>query len=346
MDGKQARKLGCGTPLGLSLDHGCDAVSSVLVPAIGCAYLQLGQSISTVIFIVIAPIAAFFITWEEFYTGTFHLGVFNGVDEGGLITDLTFFSAGIMGPEMLTDLNNFFVIPEYGYRVKDIWVAGMVFAGMTAIVPAIVKVVRIEKWKKAMFTEFSDNLDGGNTTGDESDVSRSPTGSVPWSARHYRGRRPRVRDAFNATLPVIFGSGLWICSVYFPFKQSGILLEHTRTVIWLGVMLFSKLITHLHIAHVCGDPYYQWRKTYLIPVTLITLNALYSDLTLTGQPIVDEIGLLIFCSIFATLSWMHMCFSVVTGMCKALDIPFLVVPEKCLKDAERRLRKVGENKIK
>ena len=164
--------------------------------------------------------------------------------------------------------------------------------------------------------------------GQESD--RSPK-SEPWSARHYRGRSPRVRDAFNATLPVIFGSALWICSVYFPFKQSGILLEHTRTVIWLGVMLFSKLITHLHIAHVCGDPYYQWRKTYLVPVTLITINSLYSDLlSPSGEPIVDEIGLLIFCASLATLSWMHMCYSVVTGMCKALDIPFLVVPSKCL----------------
>jgi hypothetical protein len=90
------------------------------------------------------------------------------------------------------------------------------------------------------------------------------------------------------------------------------------------------LITHLHVAHVCGDPYYQWRKTFLGPLFLITLNSVYCDfISPTGDTIVDEFSLLIICAFAGTISWMHMCVSVIRGMCKALDIPFWTVPKRC-----------------
>ena len=335
MDGKQARKMGCGSPLGLSLDHGCDAVTSALVPAIGCAFLQTGQSFWTVMLIVTPPVGAFVLTWEEFYTGVFHLGKINGVDEGGVFTDLAFLVGGLVGPAKLTA---FMDLPVgWNLNMRECWVLGFMLLVCLTVVPGVLNVIRIEKWKKAMFCEFNDSVDVVHTNAalaavSDDDSSHSPKhgSAAPWSARHYKGKRPRVRDAFGAVVPVLLGSALWICAVYFPFKQSGILLEHMRTVIWLAVMLFSKLITHLHVAHVCGDPYYQWRKTYLIPVALITLNSLYSDISPEGQPIVNEVGLLTLCCLLATASWMHMCYSVVVGMCRALDIPFLTVPPRCL----------------
>ena len=341
MDGKQARKIGCGSPLGLSLDHGCDAVTSALIPAIGCAFLQLGQSFWTITCIVTAPIGAFLLTWEEFYTGTFNLGLVNGVDEGGLFTDSMFMLGGLAGTDKVAE----FTSKQVGYFFQRTWIVREVAAvGLVALVsftviPAIVNVIRTEKWKKAMFNEFNDSVE--TVQSNASMVSDDDSGSSPrgtWTARHYRGRRPRVRDAFNAALPVVLGSALWIGSVYFPFKQSGILLQHTRTVIWLAVMLYSKLITHLHIAHVCGDPYYQWRKTYLIPVALITINSVYSDIY-DSSTIVDEVSLLFVCCIISTVSWMHMCYSVVTGMCEALDIPFLTVPKRCLGEPATRSSK-------
>lgn len=333
MDGKQARRLGCGTPLGLSLDHGCDAVTCCLIPAIGCAYLQLGLTFWTVIFVVIPPITAFFLTWEEFYTGVFTLGTFNGVDEGGLITDVLFLLGGIAGESSLANFTSMKVIPSLGLEMKHCCVVLMGCLGLYTILPSIINVIRTEKWKKAMFNEFNDSVETVQriseitTTDDE---SASPE-SHPWSARHYQGKRPRVRDAFGAVLPVLLGSALWIGSVYFPLKQSRLLLRHTRTMIWLSVMLFSKLITHLHVAHVCGDPYYQWRKTFLIPVALISANSFYSDyLSPDGSTVVDEVWLLYVCATVATVSWVHMAYSVVTGMCRVLNIPFLRVPQACL----------------
>lgn len=325
MDGKQARRIGCGTPLGLSLDHGCDAVTSCLIPAIACAFFQTGQTVWTVISIVIPPVAAFTLTWEEFYTGVFHLGSINGVDEGGLFQDLLFLAGGLAGPDRLSAF--FSQQVAYGFRMREVWVMGLAVLALLTVTPAVINVVKTEKWKKAMFNEFSDPVEHAERNA--SLVSDDDSSPRPWSARHYKGKRPRVRDAFGAILPVVFGAGLWISSVYFPFKQSGILLQHTRTVIWLAVMLFSKLITHLHVAHVCGDPYYQWRKTYLIPVALISLNSLYSDIVSPdGSTVVDEIWLLSICAGMATISWLHMAYSVITGMCRALDIPFISVPQR------------------
>jgi ethanolaminephosphotransferase len=336
MDGKQARRLGCGSPLGLSLDHGCDAVTSCLVPAIGCAFLQTGQTFWSVVFIVSAPIAAFILTWEEFYTGVLKLGSFNGVDEGGLITDLVFLVGGLAGEARHRAFVHQMIVPEYGWEMRHVWVIGMMLLCAATAFPAIINVIRTEKWKKAMFKEFNDSVEmvqkNAALMSDDDGSPVAHSSDKPWSARHYKGKRPRVRDAFGAVLPVIFGAGLWICSVYFPFKQSGVLLEHLRTVLWLAVMLFSKLITHLHVAHVCGDPYYQWRKTFLIPVFLISVNSMYSDfVSADGSTIVDEIKLLSVCAGLANLSWLHMAYSVVTGMCRALDIPFWTVPAKCLK---------------
>ena len=76
----------------------------------------------------------------------------------------------------------------------------------------------------------------------------------------------------------------------------------------------------------------------MIPVALITVNSLYSDyVSRTGDTIVDEYALLTVCALVATFSWMHMAYSVVRGMCEALDIPFLTVPRKCLKDYAKKM---------
>ncbi len=179
------------------------------------------------------------------------------------------------------------------------------------VAPAILNVVRTEKWKKAMYDDGEGEADGE---------------SKPWKASHYKGRRPRVRDAFGSFLPVLVGAGLWVSAVL--LNSNGVLIQYTRTVIWLGIMMFSKLITHLHVAHVCGEPYYQWRKTFLIPVTLLTINTTVGDLT--GKTLVSEAGLLFVSAALATVSWVHMAVNVVRGMCQALNIPFLSVPKHCI----------------
>lgn len=95
LDGKQARRTGTSSPLGLIFDHGCDAATTFLFT------MGLGTSTrldSTLYFALIWMMTAFpfFLnTWEEYYTGELNLPVINGVSEGAVIACLIMISGGL-----------------------------------------------------------------------------------------------------------------------------------------------------------------------------------------------------------------------------------------------------------
>merc|ERR1740138_208842 len=80
--------------------------------------------------------------------------------------------------------------------------------------------------------------------------------------------RPRFRDALAVTVPFVMMSvsaTLWL-------QHSSIYETHPQSVFWFIGLIFSKLVTHLQVAHVCKETYYPWRKTFLIPLLGITCN--------------------------------------------------------------------------
>jgi len=100
MDGKQARRTGSSSPLGLLFDHGCDAANSMFgsanwIIAIG---LVLSDDPCMCWILVLGPMALFYVaTWEEYYTGKLILPIMNGPNEGlvlGALTSLTTFLYG------------------------------------------------------------------------------------------------------------------------------------------------------------------------------------------------------------------------------------------------------------
>lgn len=84
MDGKQARKIGASSPLGLLFDHGCDSINTgiLLMPLAGV--VGAGWSMS-MICVISTTFAAFYIqTWEEYHVGELVLPILNGPTEGQL----------------------------------------------------------------------------------------------------------------------------------------------------------------------------------------------------------------------------------------------------------------------
>ncbi|KAL7522978.1 hypothetical protein ACHAWX_007756 [Stephanocyclus meneghinianus] len=99
MDGKQARRTGSSSPLGLLFDHGCDAVNSILgsgnwICAMGLypgpidgnssvvSQLFGGEAILAAL-LILCPMIAFYVsTWEQYFTGKLVLPPFNGPSEG------------------------------------------------------------------------------------------------------------------------------------------------------------------------------------------------------------------------------------------------------------------------
>lgn len=101
MDGKQARKIGASSALGLLFDHGCDALNAGLLagtPAAAALYSGVdGGLVLGLWFVITVPF--YFATWEEFHVGALYLPLINGPSEGIILTVLMFLSVAVFGPE-------------------------------------------------------------------------------------------------------------------------------------------------------------------------------------------------------------------------------------------------------
>lgn len=100
MDGKQARKTGNSSPLGLLFDHGCDSFTTALITIMCMKVLQVGNSWLVMLPLIASTQAFYFATLEEYYTGGLYLGVGNGVTDGSLAIIGLFMYAGYAGNDV------------------------------------------------------------------------------------------------------------------------------------------------------------------------------------------------------------------------------------------------------
>jgi phosphatidylglycerophosphate synthase len=100
MDGKQARKTGNSSPLGLLFDHGCDSFSIGFVILTTSKILAVDDS-NFNFFYVFGPVALFYITTlEEYYVGGLHLKPGNGVTDGSFPLIIGLIILGFTGNEV------------------------------------------------------------------------------------------------------------------------------------------------------------------------------------------------------------------------------------------------------
>ena len=75
MDGKQARRTGNASPLGLLFDHGIDAVNYTLMD-LGClTVMQMGGTWGALVLTIAGSMGFYAATWEQMFSGTFTLTV-------------------------------------------------------------------------------------------------------------------------------------------------------------------------------------------------------------------------------------------------------------------------------
>lgn len=83
MDGKQARRTGTSSALGLLFDHGCDAINCIFGTAFTAICIGVGPSLPLVVLCFgNATIPFFWATWEQYYLGELVLPFINGPSEG------------------------------------------------------------------------------------------------------------------------------------------------------------------------------------------------------------------------------------------------------------------------
>ena len=102
MDGKQARRTSSSSALGLFIDHGVDSVNIVLSSQNVMALLQLGHRPTMWACLAVWTATStpfFFATWEEHFTGSLYLGLFNGPTDGVLIVCASYMLTAFRGQD-------------------------------------------------------------------------------------------------------------------------------------------------------------------------------------------------------------------------------------------------------
>ncbi|KPI83489.1 putative aminoalcohol phosphotransferase [Leptomonas seymouri] len=104
LDGHQARRTGTSSPLGLLMDHGCDAINCIVGGLSTAAVVSAGPCWKTWM-IVLNTVTVFFLnTWEHYYRDVLVLPVINGPNEGIMLAiGVYVWTAWVGGPQWWYD---------------------------------------------------------------------------------------------------------------------------------------------------------------------------------------------------------------------------------------------------
>jgi ethanolaminephosphotransferase len=231
MDGKQARKTGSCSPVGLLFDHGCDAINSIFGSAnwIIAMGLSLEEDTLGIMVLIMIPFSLFYIaTWEEYYVGELILPIFNGPSEGllmGVCFHLTTFLKGTTywkGTEWYDTMSIFLpstVLPDDPVRNMDFVLLATLFGGMQEI---ILKVTSVTK--------------------------------------KYEG------SAFSLVPFVTFFLGF----ITIGWVEPSVWLSMPRTGMHLSMILFVEMTTELMLAHMTNQKF-QWFRWQLLPLAALAI---------------------------------------------------------------------------
>ena len=226
MDGKQARRTGNGSPLGLLFDHGCDAVNNIF----GSANWMISMALHPVLdvylcaSVLFGPYALFFFgTWEEYYTGKLIMPIINGPNEGLMGGAIMSFISWWFGPRVwhATHAWDSVLYPLLSTVLPGTWLPSEGLRNTDCLVLF------------ATYTFFAEPL--------------SKTISVV--------RRYGIQTLM-LLLPFLT---LLVCAVVVARADLNVWLEMPRTSLHLCAALFVEMTVDLMMAHMTLQPYQAWR---------------------------------------------------------------------------------------
>ncbi|KAI9923200.1 hypothetical protein PsorP6_002277 [Peronosclerospora sorghi] len=273
-DGKQARKTGNSSPLGLLFDHGCDALNVVVSACTFASTLMLGPTYWSLL-IFLAPAMVFFMaTWEEYYTGTLALPIINGPNEGVFIMYTIYITTAFVGPTVWSQPNILF--PKLNNNHVFVLFT-IVSATVQCFCSAVIAIRSMERKAK--------------------DGAAAMIGIMPFIA-------------------LILLSALWVF-----WSPSDVFTDHPRLLIWTVGLLFAKMVMHMMLSHMCEEPYWLLRKTFLIQLVLSFL--LVAGVVPWGH---ESSVVQLFFAISLT-AYLHMIYFLSTELATILDIRIFKVKQ-------------------
>lgn len=106
-DGKQARRTGSGSPMGMLFDHGLDATTAVINNIILQRMLLIGGGWRAMLSMMVSTVPAYYLILEEYYIGQLLLPMFSGPDDLSLAYYFLCFYTAYYGSDTWTTQFNF-----------------------------------------------------------------------------------------------------------------------------------------------------------------------------------------------------------------------------------------------
>ena len=271
MDGKQARRTGTGSPLGLLMDHGCDALNTTVMSLSVATALQLGSTINAVILWGIGALGFFFATLEEYYTGVLQLPWINGPNEGIHLMAIIFCLTGAYGP-------SFWSAPApFGDCTRaDVVVWLTVALGVATVAFNAYNIATVVREKKRTHDVAS------------------------------RAEEESISSLVAATRSVPLFLSLSLVYVWAVYSPSDILSRYPRELLWVCGLVVVKLDVGIMVAHLCEQEYHPFTRTMCVFLFLaahgagLSLWSRYNDDALQAKHediILAEMGILLVFSI-------------------------------------------------
>lgn len=116
-DGKQARKTGNSSPIGLLFDHGCDALDTVLLSLDVCSILKVGRGWGLPIFMMYYTLGVYSVFLEEYHVGVMRLPMINGISDICVLYYLFSFLSSYVGCQV-------FDVPFlFGMNIRELFIS-------------------------------------------------------------------------------------------------------------------------------------------------------------------------------------------------------------------------------
>lgn len=240
MDGKQARRTGSSSALGLLFDHGLDAFNSMF----GSANWLCAMGVKTTEFwqcgvILFCPMGAFYLaTWEEYHTHQLILPIINGPTEGllmGAMLSITTFMYGVStwhGTMMWDTISQY--LPEIisKFIMEDIGPYLFIQENGTSIIRNLDVVCM------ATILAFAQEL-----------LLKSIT-VVKYT---------KSISSLKSLLPFMTLAGFSSYTIYY---NPNLFIEHPRTCLHLSSLLFTEIVTQLMLDHITNAAYVCYRTVF------------------------------------------------------------------------------------
>ena len=234
MDGKQARRTGNSSPLGLLFDHGLDTLNVAICCVCLAAVLQSGVGGALALVWICGILGMYFSAWEQWCTGEFALPIVNGPNEGVLV------GAGLIVASSW-----------YGPALWDGPLVGLLPAGVAAGLPLPHALSRLTVFEGQICLSLA--------------VAGSALVANIWNAKWSAHRAEVLGLGFvPAVLRLVPFCACVALYVGWGFL-SGVFHRETWLFLLAGTLFYWRATALLMLSHMTGQPFEPHRHAWMLP---------------------------------------------------------------------------------